>query len=531
MQSHIFTNPHNVLGLDLGTTNSVVTAWTPEGLPKVLNSKSGKTTPSCVMFNEDGTVEIGRMPYHKRHLSNVVYSFKKFMGTDNKLYKDYTPRNVSSIFVKTLLEEVKELNPEYSNYNAIQVSVPAYFDINQIEDTKRAIEEAGYHVAGVNNEPTAAALLYQQAKRIQGDILVFDLGGGTFDAVLVRIDSGIPQESREFYKSLDVVLPHTESVIEILDVSGDNHLGGDDIDIIAADLFIKEYDLSPTDEEYERILKHTELVKKTGSPSTVEFCGKVVSWSHVEQATREVYKRCIDIVDAMLQRAKAFNVSCVLCGGSTKSTIIREELAKRFPVNIDIDPDLAVGIGDSIKYHLDNNQTGTSVVNRLAKGVGVLVGEKVKYLVPKGTIVPMRTRFSARNAEPFSTYVNLELYQGDGFGNETHISTITLDNIKGHDDNGYATIIIDISITSDGTISVSVFSGEASVTASLVLASEEPKDDKPDVHPDAKFYFKFLKGVAKYQDAKLTEMVEEYRQTGSKDLAKEIMFYQSQLAN
>lgn len=531
MQSHIFTKQQNVLGLDLGTTNSVVTAWIPDGMPKVLNSKSGATTPSCVMFNDDGSVVIGRVPYKERHLSNVVYSFKKFMGTENKLYKDYTPRTVASIFVKKLLEEVKELNPEYSNYNAIQVSVPAYFDINQIEDTKRALEEAGYVVVGVNNEPTAAALLYQQVKRIQGDILVFDLGGGTFDAVLVRIDSGIPQDSREFYKSLDVVLPHTESVIEILDVSGDNHLGGDDIDTIAADLFIKEHNLNPSREEYQKILKCAESVKKLGVGQTVEFCGKKLDWSLVEQATREVSRRCIDIVDSMLQRGKSFNVSCVLCGGSTKSNIIREELGKKFTINVDIDPDLAVGIGDSIKYHLDNNETGTSVVNRLAKGVGVLSGDRVRYLAKKGTIVPLRTKFVARNAEPFSSFVNIDLYQGDGLSPDTHISTITLDNIKGHDRQGYAEITIDLSITSDGTISVAVSSGDASVSSTLVLASEETKQEELEVHPDAKFYYKFLKGVERYQDAKLKEMVDQYRETGSKDLAKQIMFYQGQLAN
>jgi len=531
MKSNIFTKSKKVLGLDLGTTNSVVTVKISDGLPMVLRSKSGETTPSCVMFNEDGTVNIGTKAYGQRHLKNVVYSFKKHMGTGHKLYKNYTPREVASIFVKNLLDEVKELNPQFADYDSIQVSVPAYFDINQIEDTKLAIEEAGYTVVGVNDEPTAAALLYQQVKRITGDILVFDLGGGTFDAVLIRNIPGIPKDSRDFYKSLDVILPQSESVLEVLDISGDNQLGGDDIDKVAADMYIKKHKLKVTEEEYQKVILLAEHVKKIGTAMSPDFFPEKMTFSYIEDATRVILAKCMKIMDAMLQRAKVFNVSCVLCGGSTKSRVIREELSKRFTVNTDIDPDLAVGIGDSIKYYMSMHDTGMSIVNRLAKGVGVLDGNRVKYLAKKGTIIPLQSRFSARNATPFGTFVNIDLYQGDGFGRDTHISTLTLDNIKGHDENGYAQIVIELTITSDGTISVKVSSGDATVKSTLVLSEiEDDKEEHIEVHPNAKFYFKFLKGVETYKDEKLTNMVEEYRTTGSRDLAKEIMRYQGQLA-
>lgn len=533
MESNIFTKPQKVLGLDLGTTNSVVTAKISDGIPQILKSKSGDTTPSCVMFNADGTYTIGKEAYKQRHLNNVVYSFKKHMGTSKPLYKDFTPRNVSSIFVKELLKEVKELNPQFADYDSIQVSVPAYFDVNQIEDTKLAIEDAGYKVVGVNDEPTAAAILYQQVKRVTGDIVVFDLGGGTFDAVLMRNTQGIPQDSREFYKSLGVILPHSESVLEILDVSGDNHLGGDDIDKIAADKYIKDNKLKVTEEEYQKVLLCAESVKKVGTPLTPDFCDKQMSFDYIENATREVLSRCMKIVDDMLQRAKVFNVVCVLCGGSTKSRIIREELSKRFPVNVDIDPDLAVGVGDSIKHHLSTASTGMSIINRLAKGIGVLVGDKIKYLAKKGTVIPLHSKFTARNATPFGDFVNIELYQGDGFGRDTHVSTITLDNIKGHDKDGYASILIGLTITADSIISVEVSNGDASVKTTLALSNDESTstDEGLEVHPDAKFYFKFLNGVKTYKDEKLSQMVEEYRVTGSRDLAKEIMAYQRKLAN
>lgn len=537
MRSDIFTNKESkveyVFGLDLGTTNSVVTAKITDGLPKVLKSKSGDTTPSCLLFNRDGTYIIGADAYEERHLPNAVYSFKKYMGTSRKLYKNYKPRDIASMFVKKLLEEVKEVNPEFSNYFSVQVSVPAYFDINQIEDTKLAIEDAGYHVVGVNDEPTAAAILYQQAKRVTEDILVFDLGGGTFDAVLVRNVPGIPADSRDFYKSLDAEIPKTESVLEILDISGDNHLGGDNIDIFAVDLFLKETDIAVTELEYQKILLVAEKVKKLGIPINLGFIDHIFYYKYIEDATIIVLNECFEIMNTMLNRAKIFNVNCVLCGGSTKSAIIREELAKRFTLSTDIDPDLAVGIGNSIKHNMKVNGSGMSIVSRLAKGVGLLSGERVRYLVDKGTIIPLHSKFVARNAEPFGTFVNIDLYQGEKFtGTHTHISTISLKDIKGHDENGYVEIIIGLTITSDGTISVEVTSGDASVKSDLVLTENTSVEEGSEpVHPDAKFYDKFQRSADFYNDNKLSLMVEDYKDTGSQDLAKEIMHYLSELAN
>lgn len=537
MRSSIFTNSDakatNVLGLDLGTTNSVVTAKISDGLPKVLKSKSGDTTPSCLLFKEDGTYTIGAEAYAQRHLPNAVYSFKKFMGTSRKLHKDFTPRNIASMFVKSLLEEVKELNPEFSNFFAVQVSVPAYFDINQIEDTKLAIEDAGYHVVGVNDEPTAAAILYQQAKRVTEDILVFDLGGGTFDAVLVRNIPGIPSDSREFYKSLDVDPPESESVLEILDVSGDNHLGGDDIDLYAVEFYLKHYRMKVTETEKQKLLLVAERVKKLGVPVTPDFTDNLFKFDFVEQGTMKVLNRCFEIMNEMLNRAKVFNVNCVLCGGSTKSGIIREQLAKRFTLSVDIDPDLAVGIGNSIKHHLANTKGSMSIVSRLAKGIGVLSGGRVKYLAEKGTIIPLHSKFVARNSEPFTDFVNIDLYQGDRFaGTHTHISTLALRGITGHNDKGYVDIVIGLTITSDGTISVEVHSGEARIKSNLVLSESQAEEiDTTDVNPDAKFYVKFRKSADHYRNPKLDRMVEEYKVSGSRDMAKDIMQLLSELAN
>lgn len=541
MRSNLFTekekeetNSTRVFGLDLGTTNSVVTAKVSEGLPQVLKSDSGETTPSCVMFNDDGTYTIGNDAYTKRHKGNVVYSFKKYMGTDTKMYKDYTPRNIASMFVKNLLEEVKKNNPEFSNYFSVQVSVPAYFDMNQIEDTKMAIEDAGYRVVGVNDEPTAAAILYQQTKRVTDDILVFDLGGGTFDAVLIRNIPGIPKDSKEFYEHLEVEVPQSESVLEILDISGDNQLGGDDIDVLAAELYIKEHKLKLNKEEKEKLILVAENVKKYGFPVTPEVHDQLFKYSYVEEATKQIIDKCFDIMNAMMNRAKVFNVNCVPCGGSTKSKVVQDELAKRFHISADIDPDLAVGVGNSIKYYMDATDSGLSVVSRLAKGVGVLANDKVKYLAEKGSVIPLRSKFVARNSEPFGEFVNIDLYQGDVFtGENTHVSTLTLKNITGHDKEGYAKIGIELLINSEGTMSVTVNSGSAVASTNLVLSeTDEPQEDvNIDIHPEAKFYTRFKKASGHYQDDELTSLVDEYKVTGDKDTAKMIMQRMGQLAN
>lgn len=529
MKSSVF---QNVLGVDLGTTNSVVTASIKEGVPEILESYSGKTTPSCLMFNNDGSYEVGKKAYKSRHRDNVVYSFKKYMGTTKKVYGDLTARDCSRLFLKKLLEEVKELNPQYKNFNSILVSVPAYFDINQVEDTKRAIKELGYEVFGVEKEPISAALVYQKIKRVTSDFLVFDLGGGTFDAVLIRNTVGIPQDSREFYKELGMELPDIQDVLEVLDVSGDNNLGGDDIDKIAVKKYVKRYNLDPTKEEYQKLLLVAERSKKLVTDIEVDFTGKSFEFKLVEEATLEVFKRCKEIMMPMLQRSKTFNVHCVLCGGSTKSHIIREELSKLFTCSFEIDPDLAVGIGNSVKVNMARGNSGTSIVQRLAKGVGILSDGKIKFIVNKGEIIPLHYRFEARNAKPFDTNVHIALFQGENaLSKPSPVSVVSLTDIEGHDAKGYARIVIDLFITNDSTITVTVTSGEAHITSELSLTEVEEEDAGDiNVHKDAKYFHRFLKAAERYDNDQLYDLLEHYRMTGDGEVAKEIMALINELA-
>lgn len=510
-----------VFGLDLGTTNSVVSVVS-KGVPKTLESTSGKTTPSVVTFYSDGSVDIGKKAYEQRYKENTVYSFKKFMGTDKKLY-GYTPRQISSIFVKNLLEDIVRLNPEYKNYKDVEVSVPAYFDANQRLDTKLAIEEAGYNVIGISDEPVSAALIYQRIKRIKGTILVFDLGGGTFDAVLIKNTLGVPKDSVEFYSSLGVELPVMNDVLEVLDITGDNHLGGDDIDEEMVKLYCKKHSLKPSKKEKEYLLLAAENVKIVGLPMTPVGQEHPMTFNIAEEATRKIIKKCLSIVQPMLDRSNISSVTCVLCGGSTKADIIRDTLEDRFPVNCEIDPDLSVSKGNIIKVVMESESSGSQLITRLAKGIGIFAGSKVQYLAHKNDILPFNKTFVTRNKTPFSSTIDIELYQGDRIkGTNTKVSTIELSGITGHDEQGFVEITIHLVITSDGEITVSVDSGSVKAQTTISVTSyDESNEEEEYVHPSATQYYR-LKTALANADEKTLSLLNDYKETGDRNIARSL---------
>lgn len=522
-KSNLFSGDSNhVFGLDLGTTNSVVSVAS-KGIPKTLKSHSGETTPSVVRFNEDGTYTIGREAYMERYKENVVYSFKKYMGSNRKSY-GHTSRQISTIFVKELINEIKELNPEYKNYNDIQVSVPAYFDSNQRADTKLAIEEAGFKVVGISDEPISAALIYREVKKFKGNVLVFDLGGGTFDAVLMRIIDGIPIKTVDFYREIGVVVPLKEEALEVIEITGDNRLGGDDIDEEMVRLYLKEYPHKPTTEEKEILLLSAEYVKIHGQNSKPQGFDNEMTFAIARQATATIIKRCINIIQPMVDKVGTNTINVVLCGGSTKAAIVQDELAKHFPISSEIDPDLSVSKGNVEKVSVDMRNSGKSIINRLAKGIGVYAGSRVEYLAKKGDILPFNKSFIARNSTPFSKTLDIDLYQGDRItGKNTKVSTIELSGLTNHDETGYLDVEIKLIITSDGEITVEVSAGEVIAKTVLSVSSFAGKEEEGalEVHPKAKYYHRFFKSLSG-SDAVTLSLLDEYRRSGNKDVAKQL---------
>jgi len=223
-----------IIGIDLGTTNSVVAVM--EGAqPKVLvNSSGGRTTPSVVAFTDKGDTLVGQPARHQQvtNPKNTIFSIKRFMGrrhsevsSEEKLVpygvtggpddfvkvkvrdKEYTPQQISAF----ILQELKKTAEDYLGepVTAAVITVPAYFNDSQRQATKDAGEVAGLTVERIINEPTAAALAYGLEKKSNETIAVFDLGGGTFDISILDVADG---------------------VFEVLSTNGDTHLGGDDLD-------------------------------------------------------------------------------------------------------------------------------------------------------------------------------------------------------------------------------------------------------------------------------------------------------------
>ena len=212
-----------VIGIDLGTTNSCVAVW-EGGVPVVIsNSEGNRTTPSVVAFSKIGELLVGSAARRQTAVNTkrTISSIKRQMGTDFRFRvddRDYTPQEISAM----ILQKLKKDAEAYLGTEVTQavITVPAYFNDAQRQATKDAGRIAGLEVLRIINEPTSAALAYGMDHAAPQKIMVFDLGGGTFDVSLIEISEGL---------------------IEVLATAGDNHLGGDDFDERLTEYVINEY--------------------------------------------------------------------------------------------------------------------------------------------------------------------------------------------------------------------------------------------------------------------------------------------------
>src|SRR6187549_4013961 len=211
------------VGIDLGTTNSVVSVL-EAGDPVVIpNSEGSRTTPSVVAFAKNGEVLVGEVAKRQAvtNIDRTIRSVKRHMGTDWKVQiddKSFTPQQISAFVLQKLKRDAEAYLGE--TVTDAVITVPAYFSDAQRQATKEAGEIAGLNVQRIVNEPTAAALAYGLNKKDDQTILVFDLGGGTFDVSLLEIGDG---------------------VVEVKATNGDNHLGGDDWDQRVVDYLVKQF--------------------------------------------------------------------------------------------------------------------------------------------------------------------------------------------------------------------------------------------------------------------------------------------------
>lgn len=338
-----------IVGIDLGTTNSLVAYFSPEG-PKIIPNRLGKhLTPSIVSVDEDGNVYVGETAKERMSLypDSVASTFKRSMGSDREYVlsgKRYRAEELSSLVLRALKEDAETFLGE--SVTEAVISVPAYFDDQRRKATKRAGELAGLVVERIISEPTAAAIahgLYDQEGNCR--FLVFDLGGGTFDVSILEL---------------------FENILEVRAVAGDNYLGGEDFTRVLEKLFLKDQKLDKQDmtlKEQARLYRSAEKAKcdfKDESEVIFSFVYKeeerksVITKRAYEEACEELFTRIREPVKRSLSDAglslKDID-KVVLVGGATRLSIVKEFLIKlfrKFP-DTSTNPDEAVALGAAIE--------------------------------------------------------------------------------------------------------------------------------------------------------------------------------------
>ncbi len=436
-----------IIGIDLGTTNSVVAIMEGEA-PKVLtNAQGSRLTPSVVAFTEKGERLVGQIAKHQQvtNPENTIFSIKRFMGrrhsevaSEEKMVpykivgkpdelvkvevrgKQYTPPEISAM----ILQDLKKTAEDYLGYKVDRavITVPAYFNDSQRKATKDAGEIAGLKVERIINEPTAAALAYGLDKKKEQTIAVFDLGGGTFDISILEIDPEI-------------------GTFEVKSTSGDTHLGGDDYDEVLinhlADTFRKQegVDLRKDPMALQRLKESAEKAKCelstvmetainlpfiTATNTGPKHMQMTLTRSQFEQMTRHLTERCRKPVMDALAGAKmtADDIDeVVLVGGATRTPAVQalcKEIFRKEP-NKSINPDEVVAVGAAIQGAVLAGKKKDIVlldVTPLTLGVETL-GAVMTPLIEANTTIPTSKTEVFSTAADGQTEVTIHALQGN----------------------------------------------------------------------------------------------------------------------
>jgi molecular chaperone DnaK len=412
------------VGIDLGTTNSVVTVL-EGGEPNVIaNAEGSRTTPSVVAFAKNGEVLVGEVAKRQAvtNPDRTIRSVKRHMGTDWTIDidgKSQTPQQISAFVLQKLKRDAESYLGEPVT-DAV-ITVPAYFSDSERQATKDAGQVAGLNVLRIINEPTAAALAYGLDKEADQTILVFDLGGGTFDVSLLEIGEG---------------------VIEVKATSGDNHLGGDDWDQRVVDWLVEKFknahgiDLSRDKMALQRLRESAEKAKiELSSSSTATINLPYVTASdagplHLDEtlSRAEFQKLTSDLLDRVkgpFQQAirdAGISVSdihhVVLVGGSTRMPavvdVVKELTGGREP-NKGVNPDEVVAVGAALQAGVLKGEVKDVLlldVTPLSLGIETKGGIFTK-LIERNTTIPTKRSEIFSTADDSQPSVQIQVYQGE----------------------------------------------------------------------------------------------------------------------
>ena len=411
------------IGIDLGTTNSVV-AVMEGGKPTVIaNAEGMRTTPSIVGFSKTGERLVGQLAKRQAILNpdKTIASIKRHMGEDYKKNidgKDYTPQEISAMILRKLADDASAYLGE--KVTSAVITVPAYFNDAQRQATKDAGKIAGLDVLRIVNEPTAAALAYGLEKDKSEKVLVFDLGGGTFDVSILDIGDGVH---------------------EVLSTSGDTHLGGDDFDKKIIDWICAEFkkqegmDLTNDKQAMQRIKEAAEKAKcelssvvettinlpyitaDANGPKHLELS---LTRAKFEELSHDLLERCKKPVEQALSDAglsKNDINEVVLVGGSTRIPAV-QQLVKEYTgkePNQSVNPDEVVAVGAAVQAGVLAGEVKDIVlldVTPLTLGIETL-GGVMTALVPRNTTIPVSKSQVFSTAENNQTAVDINVLQGE----------------------------------------------------------------------------------------------------------------------
>ncbi len=411
------------IGIDLGTTNSVV-AVMEGGKPTVIaNAEGSRTTPSIVGFSKTGEKLVGQLAKRQAILNpdKTIASIKRHMGDDYKVNidgKDYTPQEISAMILRKLADDASSYLGE--KVTSAVITVPAYFNDAQRQATKDAGKIAGLDVLRIVNEPTAAALAYGLEKEKAEKVLVFDLGGGTFDVSILEIGDGVH---------------------EVLSTSGDTHLGGDDFDQKVMDWICEEFkkqegiDLKGDKQAMQRVKEAAEKAKCelssvmetninlpfiTADANGPKHLDLNLTRAKFEDLSRDLLNRCKTPVENALRDAgisKSDINEVVLVGGSTRIPAV-QQLVKEYTgkePNQSVNPDEVVAVGAAVQAGVLAGEVKDIVlldVTPLTLGIETL-GGVMTPLVPRNTTIPVSKSQVFSTAENNQTAVDIHVLQGE----------------------------------------------------------------------------------------------------------------------